>query len=803
MQNHSLKTLNMRAIILLTMLFALASPLHAQAGDINPEIANCEEITDPATQTQVDFCTAHIGCKLVMGIQKACTKAKTFLNNLKNLTFGKNKIDSSDVFDAAAPSTAGDAGFNNISKSIKTGYDKQPKKEIDSGKSENGVNWVYEGGMKNGVRDGTGVLITDTGTVFRGDFIAGRQAGMGELYNDKSIKAGVMANAKMEGVGVERFANGRRYEGDYKADKFDGQGAMTWPRGDKYEGGFKDGNKNGQGTEKYYDGDQYTGGWLNNQRSGTGTFKWANGDTYSGDYVANKRQGQGKLVLKNGISSAGEYRDGKLINGTQINSDGTRLNFANGVVVKTPQQIAADIAAQYDQRINAASAQCNSSENSCGIKCLALTALTIFARTGDVNETLQCNQGCNEEKSSCEQQVSAIGKEKLQAVAEANAPKQPAQIVLASSSGSRSAGVSSRICDKQCGMIVAETKCKHVRSNNEASLQCQMKNGIMLEDTPELCAQARSLSGCVMKADYVQTKFEMRKSTHNSVCERNVEKINNVMRNIEIYGMTNDSFIKDTQWFYTKLFEPCIGSSERAASLYKSAMDEYNKIRQYCASPHPSHECTQWGASGYTSHNMEWYQNWKAEVDRALSDPNYSAELGPVKVSGGGDPAEAACFVSLKTIERQYEAASANIPANSVVVLSEATMWKIAQFTAKVKAQCPQSRQYASEVASLLKTYQETKRACSASASNPPCVPRLPGKAPVYEPQTIEKPLPQLKDQPKVSCGKPPSASAIQCLKERCAPDELRPGADGCYFCGTRDTGRFWVVCPDGRGAAQ
>ncbi len=57
-----------------------------------------------------------------------------------------------------------------------------------------------------------------------------------------------------------------------------------------------------------------------------------------------------------------------------------------------------------------------------------------------------------------------------------------------------------RICDGQCALIVADAKCKHLRSNVE-NLSCITRNGATQDDTPALCAQARSLSGCVMKAD--------------------------------------------------------------------------------------------------------------------------------------------------------------------------------------------------------------------------------------------------------------------------------------------------------------
>lgn len=77
--------------------------------EVNPEIANCEEIKDEATQTQVDFCSAHIGCRLVLSIQKTCAKVKSFIDRIKDQVgegtqtlFGKRRtVDAEQVFEAA------------------------------------------------------------------------------------------------------------------------------------------------------------------------------------------------------------------------------------------------------------------------------------------------------------------------------------------------------------------------------------------------------------------------------------------------------------------------------------------------------------------------------------------------------------------------------------------------------------------------------------------------------------------------------------------------------------------------------
>jgi hypothetical protein len=324
----------------------------------------CQEITDPDIQFQAELCSAHVGCKLVMGIHGACTKVKTFLNKLKNLSFGKKTIDSSDVFDAAAPSTEGDETFNKISNSIKASYDKQPQKQVVIREFPDGEKRIYEGPMTNGERNGTGVLITSSGTAFRGDFVNGRQAGMGESFNEKSHKAGGMNDELIDGFGVGReaaggrfegsfrrgrrngqgtnkFPNGNEYTGNWEDDQIHGQGTYKFPNGDEYTGNFYGNKRHGQGTFKWVNGNEYTGNWFDGKRQGQGTNKYASGDQYTGNFYGDKQQGQGTYKWADGTRFEGEWRDGKQFSGTEIGPNGTRVEFANGAVVKSPQQSAA------------------------------------------------------------------------------------------------------------------------------------------------------------------------------------------------------------------------------------------------------------------------------------------------------------------------------------------------------------------------------------------------------------------------------------------------------------------------------
>ncbi len=51
----------------------------------------------------------------------------------------------------------------------------------------------------------------------------------------------------MEGRGIETWADGRRYEGDFKNGKKDGEGTFEWPNNIKYIGSWANGKQHGTG----------------------------------------------------------------------------------------------------------------------------------------------------------------------------------------------------------------------------------------------------------------------------------------------------------------------------------------------------------------------------------------------------------------------------------------------------------------------------------------------------------------------------------------------------------------------------
>jgi len=67
---------------------------------------------------------------------------------------------------------------------------------------------------------------------------------------------GKVCRGKRHGAGVEVYANGQVYIGDFLADVRHGKGSMAYPGIGVYKGGWKEGKKDGKGVWTPADGDR-------------------------------------------------------------------------------------------------------------------------------------------------------------------------------------------------------------------------------------------------------------------------------------------------------------------------------------------------------------------------------------------------------------------------------------------------------------------------------------------------------------------------------------------------------------------
>lgn len=165
-------------IMFATMLGALGNPVYAQ---VNPEIANCEEVKDEATLAQMEACSAHLGCNMVLKIHKACAKAKNFLNKLKTALSGKKEISNEDLFEAGLPELTTSQAMGSKIVAVKRALQESragQASEVKIWKNSSGeITHYYEGGVKNNEMDGAGVLIAVQGMRVHGQMKNGRIEG--------------------------------------------------------------------------------------------------------------------------------------------------------------------------------------------------------------------------------------------------------------------------------------------------------------------------------------------------------------------------------------------------------------------------------------------------------------------------------------------------------------------------------------------------------------------------------------------------------------------------------------------------
>lgn len=148
---------------------------------------------------------------------------------------------------------------------------------------------TYKGTLKNGLRDGHGVLtLTVDGSRYEGNF----------------------SNGLKDGQGALTWANGDTYEGEFSADKLTGQGLYVWANGNGYKGGFVNSKMNGKGVFLWRDGGRYEGSFVEDKKHGYGLMNFPNGDIYEGEFTDDKRTGMGRYDWENGTRTVGYFVDG-------------------------------------------------------------------------------------------------------------------------------------------------------------------------------------------------------------------------------------------------------------------------------------------------------------------------------------------------------------------------------------------------------------------------------------------------------------------------------------------------------------
>ena len=110
----------------------------------------------------------------------------------------------------------------------------------------------------------------------------------------------VNAQGQREGRGTMVYADGSMYEGQWLAGRYHGQGKMTQATGNVYEGEWVEGKMQGHGKYSFAGGDVYEGEFQKGAYHGRGKMTFAGGNVYDGEWADGEQHGIGKETLADG-----------------------------------------------------------------------------------------------------------------------------------------------------------------------------------------------------------------------------------------------------------------------------------------------------------------------------------------------------------------------------------------------------------------------------------------------------------------------------------------------------------------------
>ncbi len=170
---------------------------------------------------------------------------------------------------------------------------------------------------ENNERNGRGVCHFANGDKFEGEYRHDQRNGSGVMrYANGAMYHGLWSDDLKQGAGTLISAEGAVYTGEFSADKKHGSGVLTWSDGSEYSG-----------TQVllcfvFHSTHVQSGEFRNDSRTGFGTFTtgsrnileggkviWAAHSTYSGQWKANERSGHGTLTLVHGDEFEGEWEN--------------------------------------------------------------------------------------------------------------------------------------------------------------------------------------------------------------------------------------------------------------------------------------------------------------------------------------------------------------------------------------------------------------------------------------------------------------------------------------------------------------
>lgn len=175
---------------------------------------------------------------------------------------------------------------------------------------------IYEGDLKNGLREGFGKLTLSDGSIYEGGFEndVPSDADATLSFSDGRLYQGTFINGQIQGYGTLDWPNGDVYNGTFNANSITGSGTFFWASGNvTYTGTLQDGLRHGLGVMSWPDGRRYDGAFRLNHRHGFGIYQSANGATFRGFFEADARHGDGVFEDRQGVMEFQRWNQDELV----------------------------------------------------------------------------------------------------------------------------------------------------------------------------------------------------------------------------------------------------------------------------------------------------------------------------------------------------------------------------------------------------------------------------------------------------------------------------------------------------------
>uniref|UniRef100_A0A3P8T7D4 MYND-type domain-containing protein n=1 Tax=Amphiprion percula TaxID=161767 RepID=A0A3P8T7D4_AMPPE len=110
----------------------------------------------------------------------------------------------------------------------------------------------------------------------------------------EGVAAAAWQGGPEPGTGSHRHGHGGASAGE---ERRQGLGVQKWPDGSRYEGEFVDGLKHGKGRYTWINGEYYEGSFYKDYKHGAGLYCWPTGHKFIGKFYLNRKEGYGQQGL--------------------------------------------------------------------------------------------------------------------------------------------------------------------------------------------------------------------------------------------------------------------------------------------------------------------------------------------------------------------------------------------------------------------------------------------------------------------------------------------------------------------------